>query len=60
MKSSEFHRNIRRSKKWKYIEADGSHYIYENNEGIRYSVPFHGSKEMVEPLRKKISKDMGI
>ena len=60
MKSSEFHRQIRRSKKWKYVDAEGSHYIYENEKGIRYIVPFHGSKEIAENLRKKISKEMGI
>ena len=60
MKSSEFHRIIQRSKKWKYLEAEGSHYIYMNIEGKRYAVPFHGSKEIAEPLRKKIAKDMGV
>jgi mRNA interferase HicA len=60
MKSSEFHRYIRRSKKWRYIEAEGSHYIYENEEGIRYPVPYHGAKEIPEPLRRRIIKEMNI
>jgi mRNA interferase HicA len=60
MKYSEFHRFIKRSKSgWKYIRAEGSHYIYER-DGIRYPVPFHGAKEIGEGLRKKIMKDMGL
>jgi predicted RNA binding protein YcfA (HicA-like mRNA interferase family) len=60
MKSSEFHRYIRKSKKWRYVGAEGSHYLYENEKGIRYSVPFHGPKEIPEALRRKIIKDMEI
>lgn len=45
MKYSEFHRFIRRSKSgWKYIGAEGSHWIYER-DGVRYPVPFHGAKK---------------
>lgn len=60
MKSSEFHRFIRKNKKWKYVAAEGSHYIYENKNGKRYPVPFHGSKEIPEALRKKIVKEMDL
>ena len=60
MKSAEFHRFITKSKKWWYVNAEGSHYIYENEAGRRYTVPYHGSKEIAEPLRKKIIRDMGI
>ena len=60
MKSSEFHRKIQQSKKWWYVCAEGSHYIYENEKGERYPVPYHGSKEMNEPLRKRIAKAMDI
>jgi predicted RNA binding protein YcfA (HicA-like mRNA interferase family) len=62
MKSSEFHRKITSSKKkkWYYVNAEGSHYIYEDENGIRYSVPYHGAKEIAEPLRRKIARDMGI
>ena len=60
MKSSEFHRQITKSTKWWYVGAEGSHYIYENENGKRYPVPYHGSKEIPEPLRKKIVKEMGI
>lgn len=44
MKSSELHRKVKRSG-WKYVKAEGSHYIYEKN-GKYYPVPFHGTKEM--------------
>jgi mRNA interferase HicA len=60
MKSSEFHRFIRKSKKWWHVNSEGSHYIYENEEGTRYPVPYHGAKEIPEPLRKKIIKEMEL
>lgn len=60
MKSSEFHRYIKKSKKWWLVAVEGSHYIYENESKQRYPVPFHGAKEIPEPLRKKIIKEMGI
>jgi mRNA interferase HicA len=54
VKYSEFHRFIKRSKSgWKYIGAEGSHYIYER-DGVRYPVPFHGAKEIGEGLRKRL------
>jgi mRNA interferase HicA len=62
MKSSEFHRQITRSKKkrWCYAGAEGSHYIYEDETGKRYSIPYHGAKEIPEPLRRKIVREMEI
>jgi mRNA interferase HicA len=60
MKSSQFHKAIAKSKKWWYVNAEGSHYIYENEAGVRYPVPYHGSKEIPEPLRRKIAKEMDI
>lgn len=64
MKSSEFHRSIRkRGKKrgWRWTGiAEGSHYIYEDNKGIRYPVPYHGAKEIPEGLRIKISREMEL
>jgi len=62
MKSSEFHRKITRSKKkkWWYVGAEGSHYIYEDENGRRYPVPYHGAKEIPEPLRRKIEREMEI
>ena len=49
-----------KSKKWRLVGVEGSHYIYENERGKRYSVPFHGAKEIPEPLRKKIVKEMDL
>lgn len=65
VKSSEFHRQIlKRGKKreWKLVQGEGkgSHLIYEDKDGIRYPVPYHGAKEMGEGLRKKIIKDMEL
>ncbi|SEG06241.1 type II toxin-antitoxin system HicA family toxin [Sphingobacterium lactis] len=58
MKSSEFHRLLRKNG-WKHIRTCGSHYIYAKDERT-YSIPFHGSKEIGEGLRKKIMKDLGL
>ncbi|WP_409013248.1 type II toxin-antitoxin system HicA family toxin [Dyadobacter sp. CY343] len=58
MKSSEFHRLIRRNG-WVCIRSNGSHYTY-HKDGVNYSVPFHGGKEMFEMLRKRIVKDMKL
>lgn len=55
MKSSEVHRIIKRNG-WTLDRIKGSHYIYVKDSVIRV-VPFHGSKEMGEGLRKNI--DMG-
>ena len=66
MKGKEFHRKLqqlgKKSKRgWYWTgEAEGSHYIYEDNEGTRYPVPYHGAKEFPEGLRKRILKDMGL
>ena len=58
MKYSEFHRKIRKNG-WKYLKAEGSHYIYQK-DGRNYPVPFQGAKEMSEPLRKSIIKEMEL
>ena len=58
MKYSEFHRNIRRAG-CLYIAAEGSHYIYEK-DGRRYTVPYHGAKEIGKGLRERITKEMGL
>ena len=58
MKSSELHKRVRKNG-WKYVKAEGSHYIYEKN-GKYYPVPYHGSKEMGKGLVLKIIKEMGL
>jgi mRNA interferase HicA len=64
MKYSEFHRKLPKRGKdrgWFWTgESEGSHYIYEDKEGNRYPVPFHGAKEIPKGLRRKIEKDMGL
>ena len=58
MKYREFHRKIKRNG-WRHIRTEGSHYIYEKN-GISFSVPYHGAKEIGKGLQIKITKDMGL
>ena len=58
MKYSEFHRLVK-DNGWELVRTKGSHYIYQK-DGKTYPVPFHGSKEIGEGLRKKISKEMGL
>lgn len=58
MKYSEFHKKIKQAG-WVHVRTKGSHYIYEkNNQSV--PVPFHGSKEIGEGLRKAIVKQMGL
>lgn len=58
MKNSAFHRLVKKNG-WRYIKAEGSHYIYEKN-GRTYPVPFHGAKELGKGLEKKMKKEMGL
>ena len=58
MKSSALHRQVKKNG-WKFIKAEGSHYIYEKN-GKYYPVPFHGAKEIGTGLAKKIIKEMNL
>ena len=58
MKSSELHRLILKNG-WQHIRTAGSHYIYEK-DGIRYPVPYHGTKELGKGLEKKIKKEMKL
>jgi len=58
VKYSELHRKVKKNG-WKHVKSEGSHYIYEK-DGRRYPVPFHGSREIGDGLRKKIVKEMGL
>ncbi len=58
MKYKEFHRIITRQG-WVKIRQSGSHVIYEK-DGLKYTVPDHGSKEIPEGLRLRLQKDMGL
>lgn len=59
MKYKEFHNKIRKAG-WEFSHATGSHYFYVKDGSMSPPVPYHGSKEMAEPLRKKLAKVMGI
>ncbi|KAA0993619.1 type II toxin-antitoxin system HicA family toxin [Dyadobacter aurulentus] len=58
MKSSEFHRTIRRNG-WTHIRTRGSHYLYRK-DGEIISVPYHGAKEMAEGIRLMFIKKMNL
>ena len=58
MKYNELHRLIFRNG-WTVLRQSGSHVIYEKN-GRTYSVPNHGSKEVLKSLELKIKKAMGL
>jgi predicted RNA binding protein YcfA (HicA-like mRNA interferase family) len=57
MKYSEFHRKIVKAG-WQFHHAEGSHYFYTKDGVISQPIPFHGSKEMFEPIRRRIAKEM--
>lgn len=59
MKYSEFHRRIVKAG-WKFVSASGSHYFYEKAGIASPPVPYHGSKEMYEPLRRAIERQMDL
>lgn len=59
VKYAEFHRRIK-AKGWKFDHAEGSHYFYTRGGKLSPPVPFHGAKEMPEPLRRSIAKAMSI
>lgn len=59
MKYSEFHKMIKKNG-WVFDHAEGSHYFYIKNGKLSEPIPFHGPKEIPEPLRKKICKGMGL
>ena len=50
MKYKEFHRKILASG-WKFSHAEGSHYFYLKDGRLSEPVPYHGAKEIPEPLR---------
>ncbi len=59
MKYKEFHRLIARNG-WVELRQEGSHKIYTKAGSPNVSVPYHGAKEIPEPLRRKIMRDMGL
>ncbi|EPG4502233.1 type II toxin-antitoxin system HicA family toxin [Citrobacter freundii] len=60
VKYSEFRRwLVQQGAEFKKAPGGGSHQKVSLN-GMRSIFPDHGSKEMPEPLRKKIMKDLGL
>lgn len=69
MKYTEFHRKITKND-WTFSHASGSHYFYKkeikDKEGkvieviCSPPVPYHGAKEMPDPLRRAIARDMNL
>lgn len=59
MKYTEFHRLIRRNG-WVEIRQKGSHVYYQKAGYPNKSVPDHGSKEIPEPMRLRLCKEMGL
>lgn len=59
MKYTEFHRIIRRNG-WVELRQEGSHIIYSKEGYPNKSVPFHKGKEIYDPLRRRISREMGL
>ena len=59
MKYKEFHLKIRKAG-WKYSHAEGSHYFYLKDGVLSVPVPYHGAKEIPEPLRRKIARQLGL
>lgn len=59
MKYKEFHRLIV-ANGWRFSHASGSHYFYTKDGRLSEPIPYHGAKEMYEPLRKKIAKSLGL
>lgn len=59
MKYKEFHNKIKKAG-WVYSHAVGSHYFYLKDGLLSAPVPYHGAKEIPEPLRKRIARDMGL
>lgn len=59
MKYKEFHRQITRAG-WTFHHAAGNHYFYMKDGVLSEPIPFHGSKEIPEPLRKKIARNLDL
>lgn len=59
MKYKEFHLKIKKAG-WKYHHAEGSHYFYEKDGRMSPPVPYHGAKEIPEPLRKNLAGSLGL
>lgn len=59
MKYTEFHRKVV-AMGWRFSHAVGSHRFYVKDGVLSQPIPYHGAKEMPEPLRKKIARSLGM
>ncbi|MDR0796449.1 MAG: type II toxin-antitoxin system HicA family toxin [Tannerella sp.] len=59
MKYSEFHRLIEKNG-WRFFHAKGSHYFYVKDDVLSPPVPYHGTQEIGEGLRRKLIKLMEL
>jgi predicted RNA binding protein YcfA (HicA-like mRNA interferase family) len=59
MKSKELHRRFIKAG-YKFDHAEGSHYFYMKNGQLTEPIPYHGAKEMFQPLVDKLIRKYGI
>lgn len=59
MKSKELHRRFIRAG-YKFDHAEGSHYFYTKNGKLTEPIPYHGAKEMYQPLADKLIRKYGV
>lgn len=59
LKSTELHRRFVKAG-YKFHHAEGSHYFYIKNGVLTEPVPYHGAKEMYQPLADKLIRKYGV
>ena len=59
MKSKELHRRFIKAG-YKFDHAEGSHYFYIKNGVLTEPIPYHGAKEMYQPLADKLIRRYGV
>ena len=59
MKSKELHRRFIKAG-YRFDHAEGSHYFYIKDGQLTEPIPYHGSKEMFQPLANKLIKKYGV
>ena len=59
MKSKELHRRFIKAG-WTFDHAEGSHYFYIRNGVLTEPVPYHGAKEMPQPLANHLIRKYGV
>ena len=59
MKYTELHRRFTKAG-YKFDHAEGSHYFYIKNGVLTEPVPYHGAKEMPQPLANHLIRKYGV